>query len=104
MPLVGFQPCFGNGYCPADWNGTQIFLYEATESSPYTRHGVGLQHLAFQVGSRSNVEDICLWAKERGDEIVRSPKAFPQFGPDQFATFFLSPQGFMIEVVTHDPE
>lgn len=27
MPMVGFQPCFGNGYCPADSQGTQLFLF-----------------------------------------------------------------------------
>lgn len=102
MPLVGFEPCFGNGYCPSDWHGAQVFLYEAAEPSDHSRHGVGLQHLAFAVDSRAEVVRAYEWAKDRGDEIVRAPKAFPQYGPDQFATFFLDPHGFMIEVVTHE--
>lgn len=102
MPLVGFEPCFGNGYCPSDWQGAQLFFYEASEPGGYSRTGTGLQHLAFAVETRAEVERAFEWAKEHGSEVVRPPKALPQYGPDQFATFFLDPHGFMIEVVTHE--
>lgn len=104
MPMVGFKPCFGNGYCPDESPGTQIFLYAATETQGYSRHGVGLQHLAFLVPTRADVHRVHEWARDRGDEIVRAPKAFPQYGPHCYATFFLDPLGFVIEVVTHTPE
>ena len=55
MPMVGFQPCFGNGYCPEDFQGTQIFLDSARENQDYSRHEVGLQHLAFLVSTRDDV-------------------------------------------------
>ncbi|MGA8040892.1 MAG: VOC family protein, partial [Acidimicrobiia bacterium] len=80
----------------------QLFLYEAKEPHEYSRHGTGLQHLAFMVSTRAEVERACEWARDRGDEIVRAPKAFPHYGPHQFATFILDPHGFMIEVVTHE--
>jgi catechol 2,3-dioxygenase-like lactoylglutathione lyase family enzyme len=102
MPLVGFQPCFGNGYCPDDLQGTQLFLYEARESGRYSRHGVGLQHLAFLVPTRADVHRVHEWALDRGDEIVRAPKALPRYHPDCYATFFLDPHGFMIEIVSYE--
>ncbi|HET9259723.1 MAG TPA: VOC family protein [Acidimicrobiia bacterium] len=104
MPMVGFQPCFGNGYCPDDSQGTQVFLYPARGSLDYSREDVGLQHLAFLVPTRAHVHRVHEWARDRGDEIVRAPKPFPQYGPHCYATFFLDPHGFMIEVVSHAPE
>lgn len=103
MPMVGFQPCFGNGYCPEDFQGAQLFLYEAPGTQDYSRHDVGLQHLAFIVSTRAAVHRVHEWAQDRDDEIVRAPKAFPQYGPHCYATFFLDPHGFMIEVVSHEP-
>jgi catechol 2,3-dioxygenase-like lactoylglutathione lyase family enzyme len=102
MPMVGFQPCFGNGYCPEDFQGAQLFLYEAREPRDHSRHEVGLQHLAFLVPKRADVHHIHEWAEGRGDEIVRAPKASPQYGPHYYATYFLDPHGFMIEIVTHE--
>jgi len=103
-PMVGFEPCFGNGYCPKDFQGAQLFLYQARGAQDYSRHDVGLQHLAFLVSTRADVHRVHQWALNRGDEIVRAPKAFPQYGPHCYATFFLDPHGFMIEVVSHEPE
>jgi catechol 2,3-dioxygenase-like lactoylglutathione lyase family enzyme len=66
-------------------------------------HDIGLQHLAFLASTRDDVHRVHEWALDRGDEIVRAPKALPQYGPHCYATFFLDPHGFMIEVVTHAP-
>jgi catechol 2,3-dioxygenase-like lactoylglutathione lyase family enzyme len=104
MPMVGFQPCFGNGYCPDDFQGAQLFLYPAAEPGQHSRHGTGLHHIAFLVPTRGDVHRLHEWARDRGDEIRDTPKALPQFGPDYFATYFLDPHGFMIEVVCVEPE
>ena len=101
MPLVGYEPCFGNGYCPDGDDGAQLYLYPATAPDGYTRHGVGLQHLAFLVPTRYAVHRVHEWARSRGDEVVHPPQTFPEYGSDCFAVFFLDPHGFMIEVVTH---
>lgn len=103
MPLVGYQPCFGNGYCPEDWNGAQLFLYPAPEPDPHARNGVGLQHLAFLVLERAVVDRVHTWVEERGDEVLHAPRAFPEYGPHCYATFFLDPHGFKLEVVSHNP-
>ena len=77
MPLVGYQPCFGTGYCPKDWQGAQVFLYPAIEDGLYSRHGVGLQHIAFLVPTRADVHRVHDWAHARGDEVIHPPRAFP---------------------------
>jgi len=104
MPMLGFKPCFGNGYCTEDFKGAKLFLYPTRESGEYSRLRTGLQHLAFLVPARAEVHRLYEWARDRGDEIVRAPKPFPRYGPHYYATFFLDPHGFTIEVVTHNPE
>ncbi|WP_193508874.1 VOC family protein [Cryobacterium sp. BB736] len=103
MPMVGFQPCFGNGYCPNDWNGAQLFLYESTEDGAYSRHHSGLQHLAFLVATREEVDTVHAWVRDRGDEVLHAPRPFPQFGEHCYATYFLDPHGFKLEVVCQSP-
>lgn len=104
MPMVGFQPCFGNGYCPEDFQGAQIFLYPAQEPDQHSRHGTGLHHLAFLVATRDEVHRIHDWARDRGDDVRGAPKALPEFGRHCYATYFLDPHGFLIEVVCHEPD
>ena len=99
MPMVGFRECFGNGYCPVDWNGAQLFLYEARASGDYSRDRTGLQHVAFLVATRAEVDAIHDWVRERGDTVLHAPRVFPQFGPDHYATYFLDPHGFKLEAV-----
>jgi catechol 2,3-dioxygenase-like lactoylglutathione lyase family enzyme len=104
MPLVGYMPCFGTGYCPTDWQGAQIFLYPALEEGPYSRHRVGLQHIAFLVPTRADVHRVHEWAVARGDEVLHEPQPFPEYGEHCYATFFIDPHGFMLEAVSHRPE
>jgi catechol 2,3-dioxygenase-like lactoylglutathione lyase family enzyme len=100
MPMVGFKSCFGNGYCPEDFQGAQVFLYPAKEEGDYSRLKAGLQHLAFMVPTRADVHRLHDWALDRGDEIVRAPQPSPQYGANYYATYFLDPHGFMIEIVS----
>jgi hypothetical protein len=37
-------------------------------------------------------------AVREGAEIVHPPTSFPRYHPDYFATFFLDPDGFRVEV------
>ena len=34
-----------------------------------------------------------------GDEVLRAPREFPQFGEHYYATYLLDPHGFRLEVV-----
>lgn len=104
MPLVGYMPYFGTGYVPTDWKGAQIFLYPTLEGGTYSRHRIGLQHIAFLVPTRAHVHRVHDWARGRGHEILHEPKPFPEYGKHCYATFFLDPHGFMLEAVCHTPE
>jgi catechol 2,3-dioxygenase-like lactoylglutathione lyase family enzyme len=66
MPLLGFTQFLDAAdefaYCPAGGKpGTYVFFYPAVETAdhhPYSRHRVGLQHLAFMMPSRSAVDAV----------------------------------------------
>lgn len=109
MPVLGLRQWFptspdGTFNCGPDGAlGPQIFFYQALEDGPYSRHGTGLQHLAFMVESRAIVREAYEWAGARDAEIVHEPREFPEYG-QHFATYFLDPHGIMLEVVSHGPE
>jgi catechol 2,3-dioxygenase-like lactoylglutathione lyase family enzyme len=107
MPILGLREWFpmteGFDYGPDGALGSQIFFYQALEPGQYSRHGTGLQHLAFVVSSRAIVRDAYEWAKGRDAEILHAPREFPEYG-DHFATYFLDPHGFMLEVVCPTPD
>ncbi len=105
-PLVGFEP-FVDGddwfsYAPAGGEGTQLFFYTAREAGGYSRDRAGLQHLCFTVGSRREVDAAHEWARDRGDEVLHAPRTFPEYHPDYYATFWLDPHGFKLEVVSFE--
>jgi len=110
MPVLGLRQWFPTtsdgifNYGPDGAKGSQVFFYQALEPSTYSRHGTGLQHLAFFVSSRAIVREAHEWARGHNAEIVHEPREFPEYGPHCFATFWLDPHGFMIEATCHSPE
>ena len=108
-PILGMKrwfPTTASGefnYGPDGTIGSQIFFYQALEPAGYSRHGTGLQHLAFMVPSRKIVREAHEWAVSKGAEIVHEPRDFPEYGV-HYATFFLDPNGIMIEAVCHEAE
>jgi catechol 2,3-dioxygenase-like lactoylglutathione lyase family enzyme len=101
-PMVGYMPYFGTGYVPVDWKGVQLFLYPATEEGEHSRLRTGLSHIAFMVDTRAQVDAIHDWVVARGDEVLHAPKPFPEYGETTYATHFLGPHGFHLEVVTFE--
>jgi catechol 2,3-dioxygenase-like lactoylglutathione lyase family enzyme len=106
MPLVGFEPfpaAQGEfAFRPAGGKpGTFLFFYPAVEDGPYSRHAVGLQHLAFIVKTRTAVHEVHQHVKRVGGEVLHEPQLFPQYPPPYFATFWLDPFGVMLEAVCH---
>ena len=106
MPLVGFEPFLTAedqfAFRPTGGKpGTFMFFYPATEDSSYSRHRVGLQHLAFMVKTRSAVREVHQLVQRLGGEVLHEPQPFPQYAPPYFATFWLDPFGLMLEAVCH---
>ena len=108
MPMLGLKqwlPTTASGefnYGPDGARGPQIFFYQALDPDEHSRHGTGLQHLSFMVSDRAIVREAYDWAMARAAVIVHAPRDFPEYG-DHFATYFLDPHGFMLEVVSHSP-
>ena len=109
MPDFGFEPHIVSedqfAYRPiGNEPGTSIFFYPALEEANYSRHQPGLQHLAFIVESRATVHRLHRKALALNSEIVHPPQLFPQYRPYYYATFWLDPEGFMLEVVCLNEE
>jgi catechol 2,3-dioxygenase-like lactoylglutathione lyase family enzyme len=105
-PFIGFERAIDDddqiAYRPGGGKpGTWLFFYPATEPSDYGRHRAGLQHLAFMVPTRAAVADAHSRAKALGSEILHAPRRWPEYPQPYYATFWLDPHGFMVEVVCH---
>ena len=106
MPLLDYQPFISSetecAYRPIDgMRGAYLFIYGALEPSDYSRHQVGLQHLAFIVRTRSAVRAVHDRVAELGSPVLHEPREFPEYPPPYYATFWLDPFGFMVEAVCH---
>jgi catechol 2,3-dioxygenase-like lactoylglutathione lyase family enzyme len=102
LPMVGYVREWEAGYRPTDWKGAQLFIYPALEEGEHSRLRTGLSHISFLVGTRAEVNRVYEWVVERGDEVLHSPRVFPEYGETFYATFFLDPHGFHLEVVTFE--
>jgi catechol 2,3-dioxygenase-like lactoylglutathione lyase family enzyme len=106
VPLLDYQPFISSetecAYTPIDgMRGAYLFVYEATEPSDYSRHQTGLQHLAFIVRTRGAVHAVHAKVTELGNPVLHTPREFPEYPPPYFATFWLDPNGLMLEAVCH---
>ena len=109
MSVLGLRQWFETGpegplnYGPDGDRGSQLFFY-SVEPGAYSRDQTGLHHLAFLVASRAVVREAHEWARSRDAVVLDEPAAFPQYGPDCFATYWLDPHGIKLEAVCHSPE
>ena len=75
-----------------------IGLRQALEEQEFELYAPGFHHLALAVESRDDVDAAHAAAVEAGAEVLHAPKLWPQYHPDFYATFFLDPDGFRLEV------
>lgn len=107
MPILGFEVFFSRAselaYRPAGGKpGTFLFVYAVKDSSDeYSRHRAGLQHLAFMVKTRAEVDAAHRLVVELGSTVLHPPGRFPEYPQPYYATFWLDPFGFMFEAVCH---
>ena len=106
MPSFGFEQFFSKSddiaYLPADGKrGTCLFFYPSAIEGDFSPHRTGLQHIAFMVKTRAEVEATYRLAEQLGSELISKPQEFPQYPPPYYAAFWLDPFGIKIEVVCH---
>jgi len=84
---------------PAAGSGS-IGLRQALEKQQFELYAPGLHHLALAVDSPEDVDAAHSAAVEAGAEVLHAPRLWPQYHPEYYATFFLDPDGFRLEVAT----
>lgn len=104
LEFLGYKENF-----KADWgasfdkDGTSIWLEQAPEDGlkqKHTRRAPGLNHLAFKLGSKEEVNKFYEdFIKQKSiPTLYDSPKAFPDYADDYYAVFFEDPDKIKLEV------
>lgn len=106
LPQLGFDKFLAAddqcAYMPAGGKpGTYLFLYPAADPTPYSGEQTGLQHLAFMVKTRGEVDRVHHHVLSLGGTVIHPPRVFPEYPPPYYATFWLDPFGMMLEAVCH---
>jgi len=83
--------------------GTDFWLSPTDEKyipDSFHRKRTGLNHLAFSVSSKEEVDHFCNeFLKSRGIPMLYgSPKFFPEYTPDYYAVFFEDPDRIKLEI------
>ena len=73
-------------------------LRQALEEQDFLLYAPGLHHVSFAVESREDVDDVHARVVAAGVEVLHAPRLWPEYHPAYYATFFLDPDGFRIEV------
>lgn len=74
-----------------------IVLREGAAAEPGMGHGAPA-HLCFRVADEEAVDRACRELRAAGIEAAE-PKAYTQYSPDYYATFFSDPDGLLLEVI-----
>jgi glyoxylase I family protein len=82
---------------PAPGSGS-VGLRQALEEQDFLLYAPGLHHLAFAVESHEDVDGAHARVLAAGGEVLHPPRHWPDYHPDYYATFFLDPDGFRLEV------
>lgn len=86
-------------------NGTTDFWIEAVkpkyQDRVFHRKGPGLNHIAFRVLLKDEVDKFCTEFLRPRDilTLYDSPKPFPEYGKDYYAVYFEDPDRVKLEVV-----
>jgi catechol 2,3-dioxygenase-like lactoylglutathione lyase family enzyme len=75
-------------------------LRQALEQQEFELYAPGLHHLALAVDTRDDVDAAHAAAVDAGAEVLHAPREWTQYHPHYYATFFLDPDGFRIEVAS----
>lgn len=75
-------------------------LRQALEDQRFELYAPGLHHVAFAVETDAEVDQVHTAAAAAGAEIIHAPRLWPEYGATYYATFFLDPDGFRIEVAS----
>ena len=75
-----------------------IGLRRALKEQQFELYAPGFHHLAVVVERTTDVDLAYEAALAAGAEILHAPRLWPVYHPNYYATFFLDPDGFRLEV------
>lgn len=78
-----------------------IGLHAATSNAPHDRYSAGLHHVAFQLSSRAEVDEVYAFLLRESVHILDKPAEYA-YTPGYYALFFADPDGIKLELV-HEP-
>ncbi len=73
-------------------------LRQAQAEQEFLLYAPGFHHVSFVVETWEEVDAVHRAAEEAGADVLHPPRRWPEYHPDYYATFFLDPDGFRIEV------
>ena len=82
---------------PAAGSGS-IGLRQARSDQEFELYAPGFHHLALAVETAADVDNAHAAVVAAGGEVLHAPRLWPEYHADYYATFFLDPGGFRIEV------
>jgi catechol 2,3-dioxygenase-like lactoylglutathione lyase family enzyme len=82
---------------PAPGSGS-LGLRGALDEQEFLLYAPGFHHVSFAVETEPEVDAIHAAAVTAGAEILHAPRHWPEYHERYYATFFLDPDGFRIEV------
>ena len=75
-----------------------IGLRQALDDQLFELYAPGFHHLALAVESTADVDLAHANVVAARGELLHAPRLWPQYHPGYYATFFLDPDGFRLEV------
>ena len=72
--------------------------FDRTKKSEEFVRNVGLDHLAFELKSETEVDKIYELIKKLNVKITREPKKYPEYTESYYAFYFRDPNGIPLEV------
>jgi catechol 2,3-dioxygenase-like lactoylglutathione lyase family enzyme len=84
---------------PAAGSGS-LGLRQALDEQEFSLYAPGFHHLALAVESAEDVDAAHAAAVAAGAEILHPPRRWPEYHEDYYATFFLDPDEFRLEVAS----
>lgn len=76
-----------------------VFVQAPLLEGGFDRRHIGLNHLAFHVADRAEVDELVGVLEDRGVRLLYQERHPHAGGPDHYAAFFEDPDGLKVEVV-----
>lgn len=80
----------------------QLSIRPARSKRDHDPYAPGLHHLCLQLPTNEDIDAAASGLRELGIEAT-TPRFYPEYNPDYYATFFEDPDGIRLELVCRTP-